>query len=193
MDRRHDRRSQRDEHAETVTPPDGRDRKRKRAEDVSNENGKQARGTQREEIADRDAERRSDQGDDERLEQDHPANLLAGGPDGSQQAKLPGALRDDDAERVDDDVRANEERDQRERDREDVDVVQDRVERVRLLLRLLLARDRAGAVWNDLGDGVDEGVRIDTVIRDHGDRLEVWGCGHRVRGRVRNQSERGAL
>ena len=92
-------------------------------------------------------------GNDERLEQDHPANLLAGGTDGPQQAKLPSALRDDDAERVHDDVRANEERDQRESDREDVDVVQDRVKRVRLLLRLLLSCDGPRAVGMTLEMG----------------------------------------
>lgn len=57
-----------------------------------------------------DSHHGSEQGDDDRLQGDHPAHLRAGEGDGTQQAQFPGALDDaqtqgvDDAEHGDDDA-----------------------------------------------------------------------------------------
>ena len=69
---------------------------------------------QRQTGAGRQADRRPDDADADRLADHRAGDLLARGADGAQQRQLPGALRDQHRERVEDDEAADEDRDQRE-------------------------------------------------------------------------------
>ena len=116
-----------------------------------------------------------------------------GGADGAQEAQLTGALRDDHAERVHDDVRAHEQGDERERDGEDVDVVEDLVDLLRRLGGLGLARDRTPALGQERVDLLGEPVEVDALLGEHADGLELLLARQAERILRRHEAERGSL
>ena len=88
-----------------------------------------------------DPDDRSDQADEHRLTEHLAHDLRAACADRAQECHLPGALRDHDRERVVDDERADDERDQREHPEENVDELQLIVQRVLVLLGDRLSGD----------------------------------------------------
>ena len=81
-----------------------------------------------------DPDDRRDEADEHRLPEDLAHHLPAARTDRAQQRHLPRALRDDDRERVVDDERPDDQRDEREHAEEDVDELQLVAQRVLVLL-----------------------------------------------------------
>ncbi len=118
-----------------------------------------------------EADERRGKPDHERFEDHGSENLASRRSDRPQRRELACALRDGDRERVEDDERAHEERDEAEREEE---VPEDRCELahlVRLLLGLGRRADDLGAGGENGGDRGDDVVFGDTLAGGHRDRV----------------------
>ena len=87
-----------------------------------------------------EADDRRDDPDRQRLDDDRPEDLAARGADGPHRGELARALRDGDRKRVEDDERADEERDAGEGEQEVPDEARELADVVLVLLRLGLRR-----------------------------------------------------
>ena len=121
----------------------------------------------RQEHTETEADERSEQPDDERLEDDRAENLPPRGADRPQRRELARALGDGDRERVEDDERADEERDAGEDEEE---VAEDGRELVDLVHRVGRLRRRAHDLRGVRQHGRDR--RDELVLRDAFDRRD---------------------
>ena len=117
-----------------------------RTAQVEPERSEQCLQTAGQQVAEAQAQRRADQTDEHRLHEHGDVDLPAGCAERAQQRELPRALRHQDRERVDDEVRAHHQGDRREHQQERVQEAQDLVEP-----RLVLLHQRVAGAGHDAG------------------------------------------
>ena len=136
------------------------------------------------------ADHRGNQPGDGRLAEHGAEHLAAARADDPQQGQLPGALPDDDRERVEDGEPADEQRDEREDQQRGGEEGQRLVDRAGALVHHGLPGDHLHAGGQDLGDGLLHRGLAGARRGHHVDVVELAGLlGDGLRGRQRERGQ----
>jgi hypothetical protein len=182
---RRERRKQRHHDADEQAPKDDRRRQAdRRRRNLATALAEQPLDDARDQQAEEEPDDRRECADDQPLDHDRTEYLPPGRADRPERRELAHALRDRDRERVEDDERADEERDAREGEQEVADELRERRDVVRLLLRLLVARAYLRIRRQDGPDLRDELLGRRPGLGRRGDAVEgVLAVKQLLRGR----------